>query len=150
MKGIIIYWSQTGNTRKIAYAIQKGMSELLDRCDIAPIIKGLEVNPFDLAKYDVIGLGSAVVWSPPENVRVLIENLPSSLKGKHIFAFCTHGTYPFDFLPRVARLLTRKGLIVIGTKDWFGERPSKKTYFVRAARLQSDPLNLLSAIRSFC
>jgi len=132
VKGIIVYFSQTGNTKKIAQAVQRGMERVLDQCDMAKLIKGLEVNPYDLRKYDVIGLGSAIIWGPPENVRTFIDSMPPSLKGKHIFAFTTHGTYPHDFLPRVARLLTRKGLVVIGTNDWFGSAilPSfPKPYF---------------------
>ena len=35
MKSIIIYYSLTGNTRKIAKAIYQGVSEVSEKCDIA-------------------------------------------------------------------------------------------------------------------
>ena len=57
MKSIVIYFSQSGNTMKVARAIHKGMSQLLEQCDIAELKK---VNPQDLSKYDLIGLGSPI------------------------------------------------------------------------------------------
>ena len=55
MKSIVIYFSQTGNTRQIAGAIQTGVSESNGKCDIARI---QDVGNEDLQKYDLIGLGS--------------------------------------------------------------------------------------------
>jgi flavodoxin len=37
MKSIIIYFSLTGNTKKIAQAIHKGMNPLVERCDITTV-----------------------------------------------------------------------------------------------------------------
>ena len=54
MKSIVIYYSQTGNTKKIAQAIHTGMSELSEQCDIARL---QDIDTEDLTKYDLIGLG---------------------------------------------------------------------------------------------
>ena len=35
MKSIVIYFSQTGNTEKIALAIQAGIKHISGQCDIA-------------------------------------------------------------------------------------------------------------------
>ena len=57
MKSIVIYYSWTGNTKQIAEAIQEGMKEISDECDIAPL---REVDVGKLTNYDLIGLGSFV------------------------------------------------------------------------------------------
>lgn len=119
MKSLIVYFSQTGNTKKVACAIHKGVSQLVEQCDIAPI---KEVDPRDLSRYDLIGLGSPQIFGVPYNVRGFIDSM-GSLQGKHSFAFNTHGALPGMFLPRVVRLLTSRGLIVIGTRDWYGSVP---------------------------
>ena len=116
MKSIIIYYSQTGNTKKIARAIHKGMSPLVDQCDIATL---KDVDARDLLEYDLIGLGSPIIGAEPYNIRVFIDSIPYSQE-KHSFAFNTHGAAPGFYFPRVVRLLTRRGLTVIGTRDWYG------------------------------
>ena len=75
MKSIVIYFSQTGNTRQIAGAIQTGISEFNGECNIARI---QDVGNEDLLKYDLIGLGSPV-WHrrEPANVLGFIEYLLS-------------------------------------------------------------------------
>jgi len=130
MKSIVIYYSQTGNTKKIAEAIHAGMSELSEECDIARL---QDVNAEGLTRYDLIGLG-APVWHrrEPANVMEFIEFAMNSLEGKHSFAFCTHGLYPGRFLARVVPIMTQRGLTVIGWNNWYGgvflpEKP--KPYF---------------------
>ena len=59
MKSIVIYFSITGNTKKIAQAIHSGMSQSGETCDIARL---RDVEAQDLAGYDLIGLGSPVMW----------------------------------------------------------------------------------------
>ncbi len=118
MKSLVIYYSQTGNTRKVARAIHKGMSSLLKQCDITPV---KEVKPQDLNNYDLIGLGSPV-WCGAEtpNVRRFIERLPPQ-QGRHLFSFNTHGVMPEQYFPTVVRRLKGKGFTVIGMRDWYGD-----------------------------
>ncbi|HJX13425.1 MAG TPA: flavodoxin domain-containing protein [Dehalococcoidales bacterium] len=130
MKSIVVYYSQTGSTRKIAGAIHAGMSELAEKSDIARI---QDVKPADLAGYDLVGLG-APVWHrrEPANVMEFIEFTMNDVEGKHGFAFCTHGLYPGRFFARVVPAMTQRGLTVIGWRDWYGsvflpEKP--KPYF---------------------
>ena len=96
----MIYFSMTGNTRKIALAIHKGMKKVMGDCDIAKL---QEVNVRDLRKYDLIGLGSPL-WrlNAPPNVLAFIRGL-TSLEGKHAFPFCTHGALPVGFMKRRRR-----------------------------------------------
>ena len=129
MKSIVIYYSQTGSTQKIAEAIRDGIGEHMP-CDIARL---QDVNTDDLAEYDLIGLG-APVWHrrEPANVMHLIEFTMNAVEGRHAFAFCTHGLYPGRFLARTVGFMQQRGLTVIGWNDWYGsvflpEKP--KPYF---------------------
>jgi ferredoxin len=117
IKSIVIYFSQTGNTKKIAEAVHAGMSELSERCDIARL---QDLTAGDLIHYDLIGLGSPV-WHrrEPANVLSFIEYTMNSMEGKHSFTFCTHGIFPGHFLGRVVPALTLEGLTVIGWKNWY-------------------------------
>lgn len=117
MKSIVLYYSATGNTRKIARAIHKGMRQSLADCEVATI---KEMAPQDLVKYDLIGLGSPIWGSrEPANVRVFLHNLPD-LNGKLAFPFCSHGAFPDGFMYWVVPEMQKKGLTIIGYNDWYG------------------------------
>lgn len=129
MKCLIIYYSQTGNTRKIAKAIQKGALQTGCRCDLVPV---KEATPHILGGYELIGLGSPT-WMGGEtpNVRVFLDSLPPQ-PGTHIFSFNTHGVMPEQYFPSMVRRLRAKGFTVIGTRDWFGSvhfQLAPKPYF---------------------
>jgi ferredoxin/flavodoxin len=115
-KGVVVYLSYTGNTKSIAERIHKGMSLLMEQCDI---VRLRETEPKDLVGYDLIGLGGPTRLSKePVEVRDFIANMPS-LEGKHGFAFNTHGATPINFMRNVVTALRDKGLTVIGFKDWY-------------------------------
>ena len=118
MKGIVIYHSITGNTKKIAEAIHRGMSQTGKQCDIARI---KDVKAENLEGYDLIGLGSPVMRNRElRNVSNFIEYAMTSVDGKHGFAFCTHGALPGHYMSRVVPAMRQRGLIIIGWNDWFG------------------------------
>lgn len=115
-KGIIVYLSYTGNTRQIARAIYKGMSPLMDRCDI---VKLRQTNPADLAGYDLIGIGSPVrLGKMPVELKEFIARM-DSLQGTHCFVFNTHAALPVGFMKECVTALKEKGLFVIGFKNWY-------------------------------
>ena len=117
MKSIVIYYSQTGNTKKIAQAMQKGIIKQTGQCDIARV---KEIKPEELVKYDLIGIGSPT-WSscPSPIVIYYIKSLPPTLKGKHFFWYETHGTMPGRCIIRGVKPLQEQGMIVLGWKDWY-------------------------------
>lgn len=117
MKVLILYYSQTGNTKKIAMAIKEGMEMEGAKVEIMKI---KDAKAEDLDKYELVGIGSPV-WdgAEPPNVRRFIEELPKQ-KDKKAFLFCTHGVMPEHYFPFVARRLKNKGFLVIGMRDWFG------------------------------
>jgi NAD-dependent dihydropyrimidine dehydrogenase PreA subunit/multimeric flavodoxin WrbA len=117
MKSIIIYYSMTGNTKKIAEAIHAGMRLGGESCDI---VRLRDVSPQDLVDYDLIGLGSPVInQQEPPNVSSFIQQTMKSVNGKHGFAFCTHGASPCRYLASVVPAMAQRGLIIIGWNDWF-------------------------------
>lgn len=116
MKCVVIYFSQTGNTEKIARAIQTGIKQIAGNCDLLTV---KEANPRRLFEYDLIGLGSPIMDKEPANVTAFINNL-RFVGGKHIFSFCTHGTMGYIYNPSVVPQLRKKGLLVVGWNDWYG------------------------------
>jgi flavodoxin/NAD-dependent dihydropyrimidine dehydrogenase PreA subunit len=117
MKNIVVYYSQTKNTEKMAYAIQSGIREAGEPCDIARL---RDVASEDLIPYDLIGLGSPV-WHRREPVHVMnfIESTLNGVEGKQGFVFCTHGLMPGRFFARVVPIMGQRGLTVIGWKNWY-------------------------------
>jgi ferredoxin len=116
MKSIVIYFSQTGNTEKVARAIHAGITQVSGQCDLQEIA---DVNPLRLKDYDLIGLGSPVFGGCPKNVLLFARHL-RFVGGKHAFSFCTHGTMCEGFLPALYPALADRGLTVIGSGDWYG------------------------------
>jgi ferredoxin len=117
MKCIIIYFSQTGNTEKIALSIQSGIKKAAGHCDIQEI---KNTNPRRLYEYDLIGLGSSVFGGQLGCLGVFLNDL-RFVGGKHAFLFCTHGTTPESFYPAAYERMKRRGLTVIGIGDWYGD-----------------------------
>jgi flavodoxin/NAD-dependent dihydropyrimidine dehydrogenase PreA subunit len=117
LKCVIIYFSQTGNTEKIAKVIQKGVKQAAGHCDI---LKIKDANPKRLYEYDLIGIGSAVFGGQLGSVGVFLNEL-RFVGGKHAFLFCTHGTSPETFFPAAYERMQRHGLTVIGMGDWYGD-----------------------------
>jgi menaquinone-dependent protoporphyrinogen IX oxidase len=81
MKSIVVYFSQTGNTEKIANAVQAGVEQMAGHCDIARI---KDANPKRLYEYDLIGIGSPLfevtnVWQFMKSMRFV--------GGKHVYTF---------------------------------------------------------------
>ena len=111
MKSMVLYFSQTGMTRKVAEAIHGAIRTVTGQCDI---VKLKEANVKRLVGYDLIGLGCPTfVHEEPLNVKRFIRCM-GPLRGKHCFIFSTHGGHPVNVLPSMAGKLRRQGLKVVG------------------------------------
>jgi flavodoxin/Pyruvate/2-oxoacid:ferredoxin oxidoreductase delta subunit len=116
MKGIVVYYSATGNTQKVAKAIQTGMKKILDQCDIGSIKK---LDPKKMSEYDVIAIGGPLwYWREPSHLKLFAYNMPG-MDGKLCILFCCHGSTPCGFFYSFAPALLKKGLKIIGWKDWY-------------------------------
>ncbi len=118
MKTLIISFSQTGNTRKVADCIQEGISEISPSCEIADLS---DVDKDKLAEYDLVGLGCPVFYlREPFNVREFMEEL-TGLKGKSWFIFCSHGSAMGETLLSMAECLEHQGIVVIGSHHTYAD-----------------------------
>jgi flavodoxin/ferredoxin len=118
MKTLIIYFSQTGFTRKAAEQIRDGIVDFAGHCDLASLA---DVNPESLPDYDLVGLGCPVFYyNAPFHVRDFMQGLPE-LKDKQWFVFCTHGSIMGNTLILMAEALQRKGILVVGYHDTYAD-----------------------------
>ncbi len=118
MKTLIIYFSQTGFTRKVAEQIRDGVAEVAGHCDLATLT---DVKPESLAGYDLVGLGCPVFYyNAPFNVRDFMQGLPE-LADKQWFVFCSHGSVMGNTLILMAEALKKKGIRVVGYHDTYAD-----------------------------
>jgi ferredoxin len=116
LKGIVVYYSGTGNTAQIANAIYKGMSSVIP-CDVAQVNK---LDPKKMGKYDVVAIG-APNWymRVPANVLIFTHDMPR-MDGKHCFLFGTHGSGGPGMFWIMSRNVLKRGMTIIGWSDWYG------------------------------
>jgi flavodoxin/ferredoxin len=118
MKSLIICFSQSGNTQKIAERIREGVVETTGQCDITALA---DVDASALKNYDLVGLGCPVFYcQEPFNVRDFIDDLPE-MKNKHWFVFCTHGSIMGTTLVSMSERLMQKGALVAGHFDSYAD-----------------------------
>ncbi|MFX1339759.1 MAG: EFR1 family ferrodoxin [Promethearchaeota archaeon] len=114
---LIIYFSQTSNTEKIAESIKEGILKSGNTCDIAKM-KKVDQNKLD--NYDLIGFGTPTFfYREPRNVKYFIQDLKET-KGRHCFIFCTHGSLIGNTFYYMNEELNKKGYTVIGSFDSYG------------------------------
>jgi flavodoxin/NAD-dependent dihydropyrimidine dehydrogenase PreA subunit len=107
----VIYFSQTGNTRKVAKAMAEVFKSEGDRVRTVSYKK---ISHADFTEPDLIGVGAPCFESQaPSNVREFLWDLPA-LEGKKAFVFSTSGGGPGKVLYDLAKPLMNKGAEVIG------------------------------------
>ncbi len=115
MRVCIVYFSQTGNTRKIAEAIQEQVAELTSDCSM---LRLEEADPAILSGYDLVGFGlPAFYFREPINTKHFFREMPdqsSAGRPKPFFFFVTHGGTPGDVYSRIDRLAASRGLETLG------------------------------------
>jgi len=84
-KCVIIYFSLTGNTEKVARVIYKGVVGAGCSCDIVPM---KEANPAKLEGYDIIGFGNPIMGQLRWNVYNFLKAV-RYVGGRHLFLFST-------------------------------------------------------------
>ena len=117
MKVLIIYYSQSGNTMRIAKRIAKGAEST---GAVVDVVKLKDATYEMMKEYDLIGIGSPVWKADTPNMHGFIDKMPD-MGGKHCFAFNTHGTLPHLYFPIVLPNLKNHGLLPIGYNDWYGD-----------------------------
>ena len=116
LRGVVVYYSASGNTAQVANSLWRGMRSVIP-CDVAPINK---IKPADMAKYDVVALG-APNWymRVPVNFLIFTNDMPR-MNGKHCIMFGTHGSGGPGMFWIMSRNILKKGMKIIGWSDWYG------------------------------
>jgi flavodoxin/NAD-dependent dihydropyrimidine dehydrogenase PreA subunit len=111
-RAIIVTFSQTGNTRRVAEAVARGLRAKGLAVDLADL---LSADPAATADYDLVGIGAPVFYyKEPANVRAFIDRLPDGRR-KAAFTFITHGGNPVNTLRRMQKRLARRGHVVLNS-----------------------------------
>lgn len=131
MKVLVLYYSQTGNTQKIARSIAAGVRTCGHQADVKFMTRDKNENTRGnpqkayaslyeiLDDYDMVGIGSPVWYEMPPNVRSFVENMPER-NGQLGFSFCTHATMPNLYFPLVIGRLQRGGFRIVDWAKWYG------------------------------
>jgi hypothetical protein len=100
-KAVVVYWSKSGNTEKVAYSIKEGLDEAGLEVSLLKVDEAGDIDYFD---YDLVCLGfPSYSWHPPKPVDDLLKKnfrkhrsegkiKPSSprVPGKFALIFCTY------------------------------------------------------------
>ena len=102
MKACILYFSQTGNTRKFAEAIS-------DSLKIPAVLDLTTTEPSAVNDYDVIMLGTPVHgFNPAIETLSFVKGLPEG-NGKRAILFCTHRIWKGKTFGKLKKELKKKG-----------------------------------------
>ena len=144
MKATIVYFSQTGNTRKVAESMAEGFGE--SGCAVE--CRSIEdVKPEHLAHSDIIGIGTPTFEShAPTPVKDFVRSLPG-LQGRRCFVYATCGGAPGCVLADLATLLRRKGATVVDGFLASGEVHHPAPCIVGKSQGRPNPADLEDAKR---
>lgn len=107
----LIYFSQTGNTRRVAQAMAEAFRQAGCTTRSVSLKKA---SPQDAVACDLLGIGTPCFSSQaPTPIKTLLQNLPN-LERKPAFVFATSSSAPGRVLYDLTRLLRARGADVIG------------------------------------
>jgi flavodoxin/NAD-dependent dihydropyrimidine dehydrogenase PreA subunit len=115
MKVLIVYYSQTGNTKLIAEAIKRGADTACDQVDLVDV---RDAVPRKVREYDLVGIGGPAIGAEADIIKRFVYSIPLT-GNQHAFAFNTHGSLPKQYFPVATRRLAEREFLVIGYKGWF-------------------------------
>jgi flavodoxin/ferredoxin len=115
---IVVYYSVSGTTHRVADGIAQGLADGGVDCEL----HDLRAAPVpELKQFDIVGVGSPVhYYRLPEPVSDALKTL-GSLDGVSSFSFVTHSTYRGNAQNTLRRALSRAGATEVGAFTSFGE-----------------------------
>ena len=90
-KTIVVYWSQTGNTEKMAEAVAEGAKSV---CSDVKLVEASQITADDLKAYDVFALGCPAMGDEvleEEVMEPLVAEVEGFASGKKIAIFGSYG-----------------------------------------------------------
>ncbi len=117
LKILITYYSNTGNTEKVANSLKSGLEG--EDVDLTPI---KDVDPTSLKNYDLVFLGSGIYASRVNKSLSELISATEELPSNFVF-FCTHASLESyqDGFKVVKRKLGKTNSRIIDTFDCMGE-----------------------------
>jgi len=118
MKILITYFSNTGNTEKIAKSMQDGLMDY----DV-DLIPAKDVDPTTLNSYNILFLGSGVYASRiDKSILSMIKKAVPELPAKFVY-FCTHASLKLFQEPfkRITGIIKEHNCEIVGEFDCVGE-----------------------------
>ena len=116
-KVAVVYFSQTGNTEKVARGIAAGLETAGTSAELMRLER---TDPATLRNYDFFGIGTPVFYYKlPYNVAWFIKGL-GGMTGKFAFGFLTEGGHAANTFRRMQRRLGRKGVTLVDTFKCLG------------------------------
>jgi len=115
----VIYFSRTGNTKRLAQAITDATK--------APIYDLASAQPSAIESCDLLILGTPVEGSSPAKETVaFIENMPRT-QSKKVILFCTYRAFGNErTMKKMEKMLTGKGYQTIAKVSKKGMKPEKE------------------------
>lgn len=122
----IVYDSKTGTTRKAARAMGEAFEAAGHACRVQYVA---EADPAEVSQADLICVGSwvqglfIILQHPTADTLTFLEKL-GDLSDKKAVVFCTYKIATGSVLPRMAKLLKRKGADVVGQFKYKSQVPT--------------------------
>jgi len=122
MKTAVVYFSRTGNTKRLAQAIADVAGASL--CDMVSTVAD------SLGDFDLLILGTPVEGaSPAKETREFIEELPA-VSGKKVILFCTYRLFGnIRTMKAIEKVLSAKGYETVLHLSKKGIKPQQQADF---------------------
>jgi flavodoxin len=135
MNPCIVYFSRTGNTKRLAEAIAAQTK--------APLYSITDTQPSVVEAYDTIILGTPIEGaSPAKETKAFIDQLPST-QGKKVVIFCTYGLFGNErAMKAMEKILAEKGYETILKTSMKGMKPEKEADFTENLKEVQKALQL--------
>ena len=127
MKIEIVYDSKTGTTRKAARKMGESFEAAGHECRVQYVG---EADPAEVSQADLVCVGSWVhglfiIFQHPTEATLEFMDKLDDLSGKQAVVFCTYKLATGPTLPRMAKLLKKKGADVVGQFKYRGPEPTE-------------------------
>jgi flavodoxin len=120
MKACVLYFSRTGNTKRLAQTISESLN--------VPIFDLATSEPSVIEEFDLVILGTPVMgFKPAVETLAFIQRLPQS-EGKKAILFCTYALAKGGTLKAMDKELSRKGYSTILSVSKKGVKPNKADF----------------------
>jgi len=121
MKPCVLYFSRTGNTKRMAEAISEAIG--------APSFDVTSCEPSVVNDYDLVIIGTPVEgFRPAKEVKAFVENLPKT-ESKKAILFCTYVLWKGRTFGALKKALGKKGYKTILEVSKKGMKPDQPADF---------------------